>query len=55
MKRWPPIDGNGNVELELRQIYEAEDFGAEFTPELRATEERLCAAIDERESAGRKP
>ncbi len=41
VKRWPPIDGNGNVELELRQIYEAEDFGAEFTPELRRHEELL--------------
>ena len=41
VKRWPPIDGNGSVELELRQIYEAEDFGAEFTPELRRHEELL--------------
>ncbi len=41
VKRWPPIDGNGNVDLELRQIYEAEDFGAEFTPELRRHEELL--------------
>ena len=50
VKRWPPIDGNGNVELELRQVYEAEDFGAEFTPEMRATEERLRAEIDQRAS-----
>jgi len=55
VKKWPASDANGQVELELRQVFEAEDFGAEFTPELRATEERLCAAIDERESAGRKP
>jgi hypothetical protein len=41
VKRWPPIDGHGNVELELRQIYEAEDFGAEFTPEMRRHEELL--------------
>ncbi|NOK32493.1 YciI family protein [Corallococcus exercitus] len=41
LKRWPAIDGGGNVELELRQIFEAEDFGAEFTPELRAQEERM--------------
>jgi hypothetical protein len=41
VKRWPPIDGNGNVELELRQIYEPEDFGAEFTPEMRRHEELL--------------
>jgi len=28
-------------EIEIRQVFEAEDFGAEFTPELRAQEERL--------------
>lgn len=39
VKRWPPEDGN--VELEIRQVFEAEDFGAEFTPELRKQEERL--------------
>lgn len=31
----------GDSEIEIRQIFEAEDFGAEFTPELRAQEERL--------------
>jgi hypothetical protein len=41
VKRWPALDGGGAVELELRQVFEAEDFGAEFTPELRAAEERL--------------
>jgi hypothetical protein len=41
VKRWPPIDGHGNVELELRQVYEAEDFGAEFTPEIRKQEALL--------------
>jgi hypothetical protein len=41
VKRWPPLDGHGNVELELRQVFEAEDFGAEFTPELREREERI--------------
>jgi hypothetical protein len=25
--RWPPIDGDGEVELEIRQLYELEDFG----------------------------
>jgi len=37
------------TELEIRQIFEADDFGEEFTPELRKQEERLRA-----ESAGRK-
>ena len=31
----------GPSELEIRPVYEAEDFGAEFTPELRAQENRL--------------
>jgi hypothetical protein len=33
-------------EIEIRQIFEAEDFGAEFTPELREQEERLRAGIE---------
>jgi hypothetical protein len=41
VKRWPVEDGD--VELEIRQVFEAEDFGEEFTPELRAQEERLRA------------
>jgi hypothetical protein len=36
-----PFDGG--TELEIRPIFEAEDFGQEFTPELRAQEERLRA------------
>ena len=35
-------------ELEIRPIFESEDFGAEFTPELRAQEDRLRAEIDRR-------
>ncbi|MFE8601866.1 YciI family protein [Archangium violaceum] len=35
----------GESELELRQVFEAEDFGPEFTPELRAAEERLAAEL----------
>ena len=35
----------GESEIEIRQVFEAEDFGAEFTPELRAQEERLRAEI----------
>jgi len=31
------------AEIEVRQVFEAEDFGAEFTPELREQEERLRA------------
>jgi hypothetical protein len=43
VKRWPAIDGHGEAEIEIRQVFEAEDFGAEFTPELREQEERLRA------------
>jgi hypothetical protein len=45
VKRWPRIDGDGGVELEIRRLYEADDFGAEFTPELREKEERLRARV----------
>ena len=42
-KRWPPADAEGELLLEVRPLFEAEDFGEEFTPELRAQEERLRA------------
>ena len=35
----------GGAEVEVRQVFEADDFGAEFTPELRAQEERLGAQM----------
>jgi hypothetical protein len=38
----------GGAEIELRQVFEAEDFGAEFTPELREQEDRLRAQMSER-------
>jgi hypothetical protein len=43
VKRWPKIDAGGNVELEIRPYFEAEDFGPEFTPEMREQEEQLRA------------
>ncbi len=44
VKRCPnPMEGEGVVEI--RQVFEAEDFGDEFTPELREQEERLRARI----------
>jgi hypothetical protein len=39
-----PFDGG--TEVELRPVFEAEDFGAELTPELRAREDRLRAQIE---------
>jgi hypothetical protein len=38
-----PFDGG--TEVEIRPVFEADDFGKEFTPELRAQEERLRAQI----------
>lgn len=35
-----------NTEVEIRQVFEAEDFGEEFTPELRAQEERIRAQVE---------
>ena len=43
VRRWPALDGDGEVEIEIRPLYEADDFGAEFTPELREAEERMRA------------
>ena len=43
-----PNPMEGESEIEIRRLYEAADFGAEFTPELQAQEERLRA-----ESEGR--
>lgn len=43
-KRCPnPMEGES--EVEIRQVFEAEDFGAEFTPELRAQEARVGEAM----------
>jgi len=40
VKRCPnPVEGE--TEIEIRQVFEAEDFGAEFTPELRKAEQRM--------------
>ncbi|MFJ7566244.1 YciI family protein [Herminiimonas sp. NPDC097707] len=44
VKRCPNPTG-ANSEIEIRQIFEAEDFGSEFTPELQEQEERLRAQI----------
>jgi hypothetical protein len=47
VKRCPnPHDGES--EVEIRQVFEAEDFGAEFTPELREQEQHLRARMDKK-------
>jgi hypothetical protein len=46
VRRCPdPMPGE-EAEIEIRPLFEADDFGEEFTPELRAQEERLRAAIE---------
>jgi hypothetical protein len=47
VKRWPAAL-DGDPEIEIRQVFEAEDFGAEFTPEQREKEERIRAEIEDR-------
>ncbi len=46
LKRAPFED----TEVEIRQVFEAEDFGAEFTPELREQEERVRAQVSAKTS-----
>ena len=53
VKRAPNPFNNQDSEIEIRQVFEAEDFGAEFTPELREQEERLRTQAAEL-SQGRK-
>ena len=45
LKRAPFEDGD---QVEIRPVFEADDFGKEFTPELRAQEERLRAEMTRR-------
>jgi hypothetical protein len=44
-----PFDGG--VEIEIRPVFEASDFGPEFTPELREQEERLRAQVEKKKSS----
>ena len=54
VKRCPnPMPGTES-EIEIRQVFEAEDFGAEFTPELRKQEERVRAQAEQLKKA-KKP
>ena len=45
-----PMPGEEGV-LEIRPVFEAEDFGAELTPELRAQEDRLRAEIERQQKS----
>ena len=48
LKRAPFEDG---AEVEIRQVFEADDFGAEFTPELREQEERLRKQVEKQKAS----
>jgi hypothetical protein len=52
-KKWPALDANGEVELEIRPLFEEDDFGEDFTPELRKQEAdmRARAAAKQQTSA----
>ena len=50
LKKCPNPTG-AQATIELRQVFEAEEFGAEFTPELREKEERLRQQIDKQQKA----
>jgi hypothetical protein len=47
VKRMPNPD-QAEAEVEIRPVFEAEDFGDEFTPELREQEERLREQLESR-------
>jgi len=46
-----PNPGPGESEIEIRQVFEAEDFGEELTPELREQEQRIRAQAEDNESS----
>ena len=48
MKRCPNPHPGQESELEIRQVFESEDFGSEFTPELREAEDSMRAQIAEK-------
>lgn len=49
-----PNPHNEETEVEIRQIFEAEDFGAELTPELREQEARLRLQSDQLAKSGKR-
>jgi hypothetical protein len=53
VKRIPfdPASSPDNEEVEIRPVFEAEEFGEEYTPELRAQEERLRAEIEKQQNS----
>ena len=54
VKRAPNPFPGAESEIEIRQVFEAEDFGAEFTPELREQEDRLRAQSEQLKKAPKR-
>jgi hypothetical protein len=54
VKRAPNPFPEGESEIEIRQVFEADDFGPEFTPELRKQEERIVKQAKENAKRGQK-
>jgi hypothetical protein len=50
-----PNPHNEEGEIEIRPLFEAEDFGAEFTPELRAQEDRVRAQAEQLQKGAKSP
>jgi hypothetical protein len=46
-----PNPHNEETEVEIRRVFEADDFGADFTPELREQEERLRKEVEKRKAS----
>lgn len=46
-----PLPPDSDAEIEIRQVFSAEDFGAGFTPELREAEERLRQQVEAQTAA----
>jgi hypothetical protein len=49
-----PNPHRGESEIEIRQVFEADDFGAEFTPEMREQEERVRAQSEQLKKSSKK-
>ena len=54
VRRCPMPHPGTETEIEIRQVFEAEDFGAAFTPELREQEERLRAQSEQLSKAAKR-
>src|SRR5213080_4164902 len=54
LKRCPDPSPGEEAEIEIRQVFEAEDFGAEFTPELREQEEKLREQVKKVATAAKR-